>query len=78
MWEKAGVYYATHETNGQKAGSISETIAKGIADMLNNKAEYIKLTPPNGWGSYNGAIDFLTALYKACDAYPNAIIGISK
>jgi hypothetical protein len=78
MLDKANVYEATHETNWYKAGTIIDVLAVGIADMQAHPDEYKKLNPPNGWGSYEYALNFLISLHQACVDYPNAIISIGK
>lgn len=41
--------------------------------MTKNKSEMIKLNPPNGWGSYDGFMEFINECMKACIDKPNAI-----
>lgn len=46
--------------------NISTTIIKAMIDELKNHPEtYKKLNPKNGWGDYDGAINFLNKTYSA-------------
>lgn len=58
---------------GEEALSI---LTKGLVSMLEEKDEYKKLNPPNGWGSYEGAFEFLKNLKDACERHPKAKIAI--
>lgn len=76
MWVKAGVYDALYNSEGKQAREIIETLSSGENNMLANSAEYIALNPSNGWGNYNGALDFLQGVLAACKEYPKATIRI--
>ncbi len=41
--------------------------------MTKNKGEMVKLNPPNEWGSYDGFMEFIKKLIRACIDSPNAI-----
>lgn len=41
--------------------------------MVNNKEELIKLNPPNGWGSYDTFLSFITDLMYASRDNPDAV-----
>ena len=50
----------------------------GIIDMQNKPDEYKLLNPKNGWGDYDGALEFLVDFLVACDQHPKSIVGVSK
>lgn len=77
MWRQAGIRDALYESEGQTAGSILPTLRLGLAKMVASPAEYKALNPKNGWGSYEGALDFLRTVIAACEANPDAIIEVS-
>lgn len=77
MWDKAGVYDALYRSHGKRAGDVVATLRIGLADMVGRSLEYRALNPPNGWGSYEGALHFLRATIAACEANPEAIIGVN-
>jgi len=56
----------------------SETggMLRSVADKLRADPEQFKTyNPPNGWGTYEGAIEFLNEFAAACAAHPKATIG---
>lgn len=40
------------------------TLKAMIDELLNNPDKYRKLNPDNGWGNYEGAVDFLERAYE--------------
>lgn len=77
MWRKADIFDDLYESDGKKASEILDNLKVGLEKMLGDVMGYTKLNPENGWGDYNGAIDFLTETIKACEESPQAIIRIS-
>lgn len=51
-------------------------IKKAIKDMENNKEEYEKLNPSNGWGSYDGLLNRLKQLKEYCETVPDGYIEV--
>ena len=51
-------------------------VKKAIKDMEDNKEEYKKLNPPNGWGSYDGLLRDLRNLKKSGEQIPDGVIEI--
>lgn len=78
MWREAGIYEALYESEGKTAKEIIPVLLKGLEDMVNNPSKYEKLNPDNGWGSYGGAVRWLTDLITQFIDYPDGIIGISR
>jgi hypothetical protein len=76
MWRKAGVYEALYKSDGKMAKEVGDVIKRGVCLMELHPDEYKKLNPPNGWGSYEGALEFLFEFAMACDRYPKAIIRV--
>lgn len=77
MWREAGVYDALYNSDGDYAIQHIATLEGGLADMLLEPEKYKKLNPLNGWGDYEGAIEFLKEVLNRCREYPKAIIRIS-
>jgi len=42
-------------------------LLEAIENMENNKEEYVKLNPENGWGIYEGALKFLRNIFRDLD-----------
>ena len=49
---------------------------RAIDDLIENKEEYEKLNPENGWGSYKGLLKSLKNLRIACLENPNGKVEI--
>jgi hypothetical protein len=76
MWRKAGVWRALYESEGMLAGDLVECLEKGVTDMAVHRDEYEMLNPANGWGDYQGALDFLTEFTAECRSNPKAIVHV--
>lgn len=54
------------DLNGKKAEKVIPILIKGIKEMEDNPKIYKKMNPPNGWGDYETAIEFLQDILIAC------------
>lgn len=63
-----------NELNCKKALPI---LNKAINDLIENKFEYEKLNPSNGWGSYDGLLEELKNLRNCCEENPDGIIEVN-
>ncbi len=52
-------------------------LKNAVAKMKANSGEYRKLNPPNGWGNYEIALEYLEAILAACVEHPKGTIEIS-
>lgn len=77
MWEKAGVYEALYKSDGKQAKEIIPELEIGYEFMKNNPDLFIPLNPPNGWGDYETALEFLNNILDSCKKYPKTIIQVS-
>jgi hypothetical protein len=51
-------------------------VYKFVADRLRaDPAKYREMNPSNGWGSYEGAIEFCDLMATDCSDHPKATIG---
>jgi len=64
------------DLNGKYAYDIIPIIAKGLADMANNPDKYKAMNPANGWGNYDGALNYLGKLLNECLNHPEAQIEV--
>jgi len=78
MWRAAGVYDALYNSDGQTAGEVLAVLQRGLSDMRRHPSKYQTLTPSNGWGEYDTALQFLEGVVTACDTNPDAEIKVSK
>lgn len=60
-----------------KAYQLIGSLAKGLAD-LENRPELKALNPVNGWGSYDGLVQFVREYLVACLANPYADVSVCR
>jgi hypothetical protein len=71
MWHRAGVYDTLYGA-WCPAGELIPALEASLAEMEANPEVYRALAPSNGWGTYEGALEFLCDLLNACRRYPHA------
>ncbi len=76
MWDDA-LGHRLADLNGKNAGDSHPRLAQAVANMHAEEDRYRAMNPRNGWGGYDGALDYLTRLRDACAAHPKARIYIS-
>lgn len=76
MWAHA-LGYSLSDLDGKKAGDCTADLKRAVADMIANPAVYEAMNPPNGWGDYAGALEYLRDLRDACVAHPKATVDVS-
>jgi len=74
MWSKAGVYEALYKSEGKRAGDLLDVLQRGIAAMRADPDGFKQLNPPNGWGNYDLALQFLEEWEALCRKHPDARI----
>lgn len=62
--------------NGMKCKDAVPVLNRAIDDLIENKEEYEKLNPKNGWGSYEGLLKSLKSLRIACLENPSGKVEI--
>ena len=70
--------YKFETDNPSEAWEIITKLKEGIEELKSNPEKYKKYNPDNGWGNYEGLLKFAEEYLKACENYPNAIIGVSR
>ncbi len=50
-------------------------LKKAIKELEDNPEHYKQYNPPNGWGNYEGAINFLKNILSDCEKIPYGRIG---
>jgi hypothetical protein len=53
-------------------------LATAVEHMRTHPQEYEQFAPRNGWGNYEGALEFLTRIYEGCKRHPKCTIKISR
>lgn len=62
--------------NGMKCKNAVPVLNRAIDDLIENKEEYEKLNPENGWGSYEGLLKSLKNLRIACLENPSGKVEV--
>jgi hypothetical protein len=65
------------EFDGAPAVEAAGILRQGVRDMEDRPDFYKAMNPPNGWGSYEGARQFLRDLGDACADHPDLWIRVS-
>ncbi|MFJ4808526.1 hypothetical protein [Streptomyces longwoodensis] len=76
MWADALGYWLA-DLNGRTAGDCIDDLKRAVDDMEQRPHHYRAMNPANGWGNYEGALEYLRELLIACCAHPKAEIHIS-
>ena len=81
MASAAGAYEACWrpDENGITRASQLTPILRGAIGRLEKHPELFKqFNPSNGWGNYEGLVEWLSDYADACEKYPNAIVEVSR
>jgi hypothetical protein len=81
MADEVGIYYALwrpEERGWQHAHSLIKPLEAGLKELKANPNTYKLLNPENGWGDYDGLVEFVENYLAACKQYPNAKIEVSR
>lgn len=81
MADAAGLYEALWQPNENGytyAGQLVEPLESGLKRLEVEPDYYKTYNPENGWGSYEGLIDFVRSYLRACEQYPHATISASR
>ena len=81
MANKAGCYYALwrpEEIGIKKAKRLIIPLEKSLLELKNNPEKYKEYNPKNGWGSYEGLIDFIIEYLEYCKKYPACKVYTSR
>lgn len=66
------------DKNPVYAKDIINHLRIGLKNLVNNPEKYQKLNPENGWGSYEGLIEFTHNYLNACINNPDAQVTVSR
>lgn len=81
MAAEAGIYEALwrpEEIGITTAEQLIDRLQAGIK-WLEAKPDFFKqFNPSNGWGNYEGLVDFVRDYLKACKEHPKAIVRVSR
>jgi hypothetical protein len=73
------VLWRPDEQEGLKyAKDISELLDEGWNILLSEPEHYKQFDPENGWGSYEGLVDYVYTYRNACWDNPDAEVRVSR
>ena len=61
-----------------KAKELIEPLRQGLHNLKSEPESYMKFNPENGWGSYDGLVEFVESYLNACYEYPDADVEVSR
>jgi hypothetical protein len=77
MADKAGIYmclWRPDELGLNVASEIVDVLTEGLSDLKNRPEFFKKFNPENGFGDYDGLVEFAESTLTACKKYPLATI----
>lgn len=66
------------ENNWTKASDLIPLLEAGLEKLKVDPEQYGKLAPSNGWGTYEGLVEFTEKYLAACKANPEARVEVSR
>lgn len=56
------------------ASQLVEHLRPGLEILLASPEKFRTLNPPNGWGTYEALVGFVSNYITGCEAYPDAFV----
>jgi hypothetical protein len=81
MADEAGIYqhlWRPEELSITKASELIEPLTTGLALLESDPTRFKTFNPENGWGDYEGLVEFVRSYLMACRQYPEAEIYVSR
>lgn len=81
MADAAGIYdclWCPLEFGIKKAGDLIAPLATGLDKLKATPDHYKTFNPKNGWGNYEGFVDWVEKYLTACKEYPDGFIEVSR
>jgi hypothetical protein len=60
------------------AGQLLPIINTGLAELKSDRNRLVKFQSPNGYGTYEGFVNWLERYRLACENHPDALIEVSR
>jgi hypothetical protein len=81
MADAAGLYlplWRPEEMGASKAHQLIESLRTGLEMLKAEPGRFQTFNPSNGWGNYEGLVEFVEGYLKACQEYPDADVYASR
>ena len=72
------VLWRPDEHNYFTASDIASLLHEGMVKLICSPEEYKRYNPENGWGEYDGLVEFVKQYYNACLVNPEAELRVSR
>ncbi|WP_331326524.1 hypothetical protein [Methylobacterium fujisawaense] len=79
MAAEAEIYeplWRPEEVGITKASELIEPLTAGLLRLCTDPIRYRRLNPENGWGTYEGLVQFVAGYLQACREYPGATVRV--
>ena len=79
MAGEAGIYkplWRPDEIGIERAHQLIEPLRAGLELLRSDPARFEPFNPPNGWGTYDGLVDFVVDYLEACERFPTATVSV--
>jgi len=79
MAGEAGIYeclWRPDEIGIEKASQLIERLRAGLQALRDDPERFMKFNPSNGWGTYEGLVQFVENYLAACEQYPDAGVSV--
>ena len=79
MAKAAGIYmelWRPEEIGIIKARQLVEPLKEGLHRLKSNPNKYKEFNPENGWGDYDGLVEFISSYFDACYEYPDSDVEV--
>lgn len=81
MAEEAGIYkhlWRPDEIGITTAAQLIEPLTEGLDKLKCFPERFKPHNPPNGWGTYEGFVEWVRDYLEACKEMPEAIVQVSR
>lgn len=81
MADAAGIYkhlWRPDELGITTAAQLIAPLAQGLARLEEDPQSFKQYNPANGWGDYEGLVEFVRNYLAACKENPDAKVGVSR
>ena len=75
MAREAGIYevlWRPEELGITKASEVAEKLESGVWRLRESPEYFSRYNSPNGWGTYDGLLKFVSEYLEACKKFPEA------
>ena len=72
------VLWRPDESNLKTTDDILGYVTIGVKYLIDHKDELLQYNPENGWGDYDGLLDFAKSVGSACLFNPNCTIEVDR